>query len=202
LPNAAVLHLPVESGYYLYISQYVVEECVRGDPAAAQKRLDFIRGIESLGKSVEIDELAAIYQGLLQIPDKAKTDCYHLAMCVKAKIHYLLSWNCTHLGFASYQKVKKHNNNNGLWTPFLVKPDDLMEYKGGIMMTYAEDDPILELFRNREAVIKEYGGIEGWLKHIDDDRPRLEAEGWKFVSVEEVATRNHRQANAVQSALL
>ena len=66
------------------------------------------------------------------------------------------------------------------------------------MITYAEDDPILELFRNREAAIKEYGGIEGWLKHIDDDRPRLEAEGWKFVSVEEVAARNHRQANAAQ----
>jgi hypothetical protein len=70
--------------YDLYISGYVVEECGRGDPAAAQKRLDFISGIESLGKSKEIDKLAAIYQNLLQIPDKAKTDCYHLATCVKA----------------------------------------------------------------------------------------------------------------------
>ena len=115
--------------YHLYISQYVVDECIRGDPEAAQKRLDFISGIESLGKSKQLDELAAIYQKILQIPDKAKTDCYHLATCVKANIHYLLSWNCTHLGFVSYEKVKRYNNNNGLWMPFLVKPDDLMEYK-------------------------------------------------------------------------
>jgi hypothetical protein len=60
------------------------------------------------------------------------------------------------------------------------------------MITYAEDDPILELFRNREAAIKRYGGWDGYQKHIDDDRPRLEAEGWKFVSVEEVAARNQQ----------
>jgi hypothetical protein len=115
--------------YDLYISGYVVDECSDGDPEAAQRRLDFISGIESLGKSKEINELGAIYQELLQIPDKAKTDCYHLATCVKAKIHYLLSWNCTHLGLTSYEKIKKYNNANGLWTPFLVNPDDLTEYK-------------------------------------------------------------------------
>jgi hypothetical protein len=120
--------------YDLYISGYVVDECSDGDSDAAQRRLDFISGIESLDKSKAIDELGAIYQELLQIPDKAKTDCYHLATCVKAKIHWtfgphLLSWNCTHLGLASYEKVKNYNDNHGLWTPFLVNPGDLMEYK-------------------------------------------------------------------------
>jgi hypothetical protein len=67
------------------------------------------------------------------------------------------------------------------------------------MITYAEDDPILELFRNREAAIKEYGGIEGWLKHIDEDRPRLEAAGWKFESPEKAAARKARHRQQVKA---
>jgi hypothetical protein len=47
----------------------------------------------------------------------------------KSELYNLLSWNCTHLGIMSYEKVKNYNNNHGLWMPFLVNPDDLVEYK-------------------------------------------------------------------------
>jgi hypothetical protein len=112
--------------YELVSSQYVIDECSLGDIEAARKRLDFLSGIPILEKTGKIDELAAIYQNLLGIPDRSKTDCFHLAICVIAKIHFLLSWNCTHLGINAYLKVRDYNEGQGLWTPLLITPENLI----------------------------------------------------------------------------
>jgi hypothetical protein len=51
-------------------------------------------------------------------------------------------------------------------------------------------DPIVaEVRRNREKLQEMYGGWDGYLKHQEEDLPRLEAEGWHFVTPEEHATR-------------
>jgi hypothetical protein len=115
--------------YDLCISPFVIEECRLGDSDAAQRRLAFLEGIRLLAVTAEVVELAAVYQKILQIPDKAKTDCSHLATCVIEEIDYLLSWNCTHLGITSYEKARKYNEKQGLWTPFLVTPDALIEIR-------------------------------------------------------------------------
>ncbi|MDR3139363.1 MAG: type II toxin-antitoxin system VapC family toxin [Treponema sp.] len=113
--------------YELYTSQYVIEECELGDPDAAKRRLDFISGITVLPKTKEIANLAKIYLNLLQITERAKTDCFHLATCVISEIDYLLSWNCTHLGFGSYIKVLEYNTKHELWSPLLITPDYLFD---------------------------------------------------------------------------
>jgi hypothetical protein len=115
--------------YDLFISQYVIDECSLGDPDAAKRRIDFLKGIPSLGQSEKVDELAAVYQTLLQIPDRARTDCFHLAVCVIEEINFLLTWNCNHLGANSYLKIREYNGGRHLWTPLLVTPDALMEIK-------------------------------------------------------------------------
>jgi hypothetical protein len=112
--------------YELVVSQYVIDECSLGELEAAQKRLDFLSGIPILEKSEKIDELAVIYQKLLNIPDRAKTDCFHLAICVIARIHFLLTWNCAHLGINAYLKVREYNEKYGLWTPLLITPENLI----------------------------------------------------------------------------
>jgi hypothetical protein len=112
--------------YQLYTSQYVIDECKLGDPEAAKRRLNFMAGIVVLPPTDEIAELAYVYFNILQIPDRAKIDCFHLATCVIAKIDYLLSWNCVHLGFTSYVKAVGYNSKHGLWTPLLVTPDYLL----------------------------------------------------------------------------
>ena len=109
--------------YRLVISQYVINECKLGDPVAAQKRLELIANIPVLEETESVSSLADIYQDLLRIPDKAKTDCFHLAICVVAKVHFLLSWNCTHLGFNAYLKIREYNEKHGYWTPLLVTPE-------------------------------------------------------------------------------
>ena len=49
-------------------------------------------------------------------------------------------------------------------------------------MTYYEDDIVAEVRRNREELLLEHGGIEGYLKYLDEQRPILESQGWKFAS--------------------
>jgi hypothetical protein len=54
-------------------------------------------------------------------------------------------------------------------------------------------DPILtEVRRNKARLIEMYGGIDGWLKHLDEDRCRLEKEGWHFLTEEEMEALKHR----------
>jgi hypothetical protein len=112
--------------YDLYISDYVLDEIKRGDPEAAQKRLECVTGITLLQKTAEIDALAVMYQKLLDIPDRARTDCTHLAACVIRHIDYLLTWNCTHLGPVSQKKVQHYNEQHGLWAPTLLTPEALV----------------------------------------------------------------------------
>jgi hypothetical protein len=112
--------------YEVVVSQYVIDECSLGDSEAAKKRLEFLSGLPVLEKSKKVEELAVVYQKLLNIPDKAKTDCFHLAICVVARIHFLLTWNCTHLGINAYLKIHAYNKKYGLWTPLLVTPENLI----------------------------------------------------------------------------
>jgi hypothetical protein len=113
--------------YHLFTSQFVWDECSQGDPEAAKRRLEFIKGIPLLLRNDAIDTLAETYFDFLEIPERAKADCFHLAVCVKAEIDYLLSWNCSHLGQVSYGKMCVYNDKHGLWIPKLVTPEVLME---------------------------------------------------------------------------
>ena len=56
-----------------------------------------------------------------------------------------------------------------------------------------EEDPVAEVHRIRAELLEEYGGIKGYLQHLDEDRPRLEKEGWRFASPEELAALRNRE---------
>jgi hypothetical protein len=54
------------------------------------------------------------------------------------------------------------------------------------MKYFDEEDPVAEVHRIRAEMLEEYGGIEGLHKHMEEELPRLTAEGWKFLSHEEI----------------
>ena len=54
-------------------------------------------------------------------------------------------------------------------------------------MNKREEDPLAEVHRIRAELLEEYGGIKGYLKHLNEDRPRLEKEGWRFACTEKLA---------------
>ncbi|MDR3002197.1 MAG: type II toxin-antitoxin system VapC family toxin [Fibromonadaceae bacterium] len=113
--------------YDLCISEFVLEECSKGDPNAANRRMDLLSGIPFYPRNSEIEALAEEYFEYLNISHKAKTDCFHLAVCVVHKINYLLSWNMTHLGRPAFSKIAVFNGIRNLWLPELVTPDLLMD---------------------------------------------------------------------------
>ncbi|MCL1945812.1 MAG: type II toxin-antitoxin system VapC family toxin [Chitinivibrionia bacterium] len=113
--------------YDLYISRYVIEECEKGDRDAAKRRLDLMKGIPHLQVTADAEKLAEEYFEYLNIPQKAKTDCFHLAVCVMNEIDFLISWNMTHLGQPTYSKIVLFNGNRNLWLPELLTPDVFME---------------------------------------------------------------------------
>jgi hypothetical protein len=63
-------------------------------------------------------------------------------------------------------------------------------------MTYIDTDPVAEVRRNREALLKQYGGIDGLHKHMDEERPELEKRGWKFMPIEEILAKKHARVTA------
>jgi hypothetical protein len=66
-------------------------------------------------------------------------------------------------------------------------------------MKYFDEDPVEEVHRIRAEMLEEYGGIEGLHKHMQEELPRLIAEGWKFLTHEEaVALRNQREPETAE----
>jgi len=55
-------------------------------------------------------------------------------------------------------------------------------------MNYIDENPIDEVYRIRMELLKEYGGIEGYSKHLDEVRPKWEAMG--FRRIEETPTQH------------
>ncbi|MDR1203999.1 MAG: type II toxin-antitoxin system VapC family toxin [Peptococcaceae bacterium] len=116
--------------YELYISQFVINECLLGDVQAAARRIEFLRGLPVIPVTDEMTTLSDAYQKLLGIPDRAKIDCYHLAVSVLANMDYMLTWNCTHLGIHTFVKIQEYNNQWNLSVPLLVTPEALLGLDG------------------------------------------------------------------------
>ena len=109
--------------YNLVTSDFTVTECRKGDPTAAQRRLDSIIGIPLLQITDAIESLSNSYMKLLSIPKDSMVDTLHLAICVVNQIDYLLTWNCKHLGPFTMQRVQTYNNKHRLFVPILVTPE-------------------------------------------------------------------------------
>jgi len=49
-------------------------------------------------------------------------------------------------------------------------------------MMFYEDDVISEVRKNREELVREYGGAEAYFRHILEEQKLLEKKGWLFTS--------------------
>ncbi|GHU47223.1 hypothetical protein FACS1894200_02240 [Spirochaetia bacterium] len=56
-------------------------------------------------------------------------------------------------------------------------------------MKYDDTDIVAQVRNTREKLLEKYGGIDGYREHLAEERPRLEKEGWKFVTLEEVLAK-------------
>jgi hypothetical protein len=69
------------------------------------------------------------------------------------------------------------------------------------MIHYSDDDEIMhEVRQNKAELLKEYGGVQGLLQHMDNERPALEKQGWKFVDSKDVYSQNLQRQISVEEA--
>ena len=112
----------------LFISQFVLDEISRGDQEAVNKRIKAIEGIPLLEVVQPIVNLGIEYYDAIGIPEKARTDAFHIAIAVYHGLDYLVTWNCTHItGGRVRGIVEKINDKHGFATPIICTPEELME---------------------------------------------------------------------------
>ena len=86
------------------------------------------KNIELLEFNTDIQKLGQKYIKLFNIPEKSDLDALHLSIAVWYGIDFLVSWNCKHIANAMVNlKMREYNFSNGLHSPILCTPEELME---------------------------------------------------------------------------
>jgi hypothetical protein len=110
----------------LYISQFVIDEAGRGDPKAAARRLEAIRGIPLLDLTVDVGALATDLLTKGGLPEKARVDALHVATATVNGMDYLLTWNCKHIANATLRgKIEEICRSAGFAPPIICTPIEL-----------------------------------------------------------------------------
>jgi hypothetical protein len=112
----------------LAISALVIEEAAKGDPTAANRRLQALRDLPSLPICAQARDLATslIQSGI--VPASEPEDALHVAIATVSKMHYLLTWNFAHLaGPDAKQRLLDGLRTLGYTPPLLTTPEELLE---------------------------------------------------------------------------
>jgi len=113
--------------FEVYISEIVAAEAAGGDADAARRRAQWMEGVPSLSVSDEATALARKLVQAARLPERAAVDALHISLAACHGMHYLLTWNSTHIANAEFRpKVERACRDNGYEPPALCTPDELM----------------------------------------------------------------------------
>jgi hypothetical protein len=115
------------SQYQLFASRLVVNEAGRGDPDAARRRQEMLKGIPHL---IITDEAAALANQLIDqgaVPREVADDATHVAVAAVHEMDYLLTWNFRHLDNAERKpQIRSICTILGYTCPEICTPRELM----------------------------------------------------------------------------
>ncbi|WP_437596560.1 DNA-binding protein [Sorangium sp. So ce590] len=112
--------------FELFLSDPVLTEARRGDPAAAARRLGAAAGIAVLSGAEEAETLAAALIKQAAMPAKAIVDAAHVAIAAVHGLDFLLTWNCTHIANATMRpRIESVCRDSGFRPPIICTPDEL-----------------------------------------------------------------------------
>jgi predicted nucleic acid-binding protein len=118
--------------YDLYVSQVVISESDRGDADAAARRTELIQPLNVLVLTDEAETLAQELIERIPLPPRAALDAAHIALAAVHGMHYLLTWNCTHIANALFRSsIEAICRERGYEPPIICTPDQLMEDENG-----------------------------------------------------------------------
>ena len=111
----------------IYISQFVLDEAGAGDREAARERLAALQDFPLLDITDEVGALAAALTVSLALPPKAATDAAHIALAAVHGVHFLLTWNCTHIANAEMAvAIEGVCRERAFSCPVICTPEELM----------------------------------------------------------------------------
>jgi hypothetical protein len=114
--------------FSLFISEAVLAEAGRGDPAAAARRLQAAAGTDVLSATTQAQSLAADLLRSAALPQKAAIEAVHIALAAVHGMDFLLTWNCTHIANAIMRpRIEAVCQANGLRPPVICTPEELVE---------------------------------------------------------------------------
>ena len=114
--------------YDLFVSRYVINECLRGDPQAAQERLVFLEGIPLLEIDDQVEAFAQALLSKVPLPAKASVDAFHISVAALSGMQYLLTWNCKHIANPSLRlRIESVCREMGCEPPVICTPQELLE---------------------------------------------------------------------------
>ena len=115
--------------FELRISILVEEEISRGDPKAAQLRLECVADIPSLVISDEATKIADLLLTKGAVPIGSEEDALHIGIAAAQGSDYLLTWNFKHINNAETKAaITRLVESCGYACPQLCSPEEL----GGI----------------------------------------------------------------------
>jgi predicted nucleic acid-binding protein len=115
------------SRFELFTSELVSAEASLGDPDAARRRSEKLRGISDLAVTDSTVALAKKLVDAGALPKEAVDDAMHLAVAAVHGIDYLLTWNCRHLDNAELKPLMRSVCAvAGYRCPEICTPQELM----------------------------------------------------------------------------
>jgi hypothetical protein len=122
------------TNFDIYISEHVSVEAARGDPEAAQRRLELIIPYRVLEIDIRSEILTARLMKDYGLPKRAETDAAHVAIAAVYEMKFLLTWNCAHLVNPEFApKIAATCESEGYACPILCTPENLTErYEHGL----------------------------------------------------------------------
>jgi len=113
------------SQYDLFISQAVLDEASRGDPAAARDRLQMLEGLSLIPTTNQVVETATELLLRSALPEKAGADALHVAAAAVGEVKYLLTLNCRHIANAhTLPQIYETLDELGLFRPLICTPQE------------------------------------------------------------------------------
>nr|VFK28055.1 MAG: Predicted nucleic acid-binding protein, contains PIN domain [Candidatus Kentron sp. MB]VFK29383.1 MAG: Predicted nucleic acid-binding protein, contains PIN domain [Candidatus Kentron sp. MB]VFK74770.1 MAG: Predicted nucleic acid-binding protein, contains PIN domain [Candidatus Kentron sp. MB] len=111
----------------VFVSEYVLIEAARGNPKAAEKRLNAIATIPILETTRLVRKVAESLLNFGALPRQAELDAHHIAIATAHGMEYLLTWNCRHIANAVMRpKIEIICLQAKCEPPVICTPDELM----------------------------------------------------------------------------
>ena len=112
----------------IFVSQLVCDEAEDGDVEAAKRRMKILKPLRWLQIRSVTARLARSLIHTRALPETAADDAVHIALEATRQMHFLLTWNFTHINNAATEaKVKAVCEETCRHCPVICTPDELGE---------------------------------------------------------------------------